>query len=187
MAQFYADELVQVCFGTSKLLCHGELEQAIVDFNLKAGTFTFIDRADLKLGNHESLQNIARYMILSGALYGETLGAKKPTESELEQACNPKLKSAERQLLLKPPADKKTYFFNLKQVLQEAAISLSSERKITSTKKNGGSPDFRIYGRFISQAVFLHVQQDYIHLVRCALVGSGFRFELFTDCFISFA
>ena len=50
MAQFYADSLIQVAFGTCKLLLFAEFEQAIVDFNIKNATFTFIDRANLELG-----------------------------------------------------------------------------------------------------------------------------------------
>ena len=81
LAQFYADELIQVAFGTSKLLCHEEFEQAIIDFNVKAGTFTFIDRADLKLGSQETRKNLAKYFILTGAVYRKDLGCgKTPTE-----------------------------------------------------------------------------------------------------------
>jgi len=58
-----------VAFGTSRLLCFQDLEQAIVDVNVKAGTFTFIDRTDLQLGSSEKTQNICRLLILSGAVY----------------------------------------------------------------------------------------------------------------------
>ena len=70
IAQFYKDSLVQAAFGTSKLLLHSQFQQAIVDFNLKANTFTFIDLEDLNLGNEQALSNLASYMILSGAFYG---------------------------------------------------------------------------------------------------------------------
>jgi len=67
-----------VAFGTSKLLCHSEFEQAIVDFDLKAGTITFIDRADLGVCSHQNLNNLASFFILSGVYYGINLDCRKP-------------------------------------------------------------------------------------------------------------
>lgn len=47
LSQFYADSLVQIAFGTSRLLCYKDFDQVVVDLNVEAGTFTFIDRNDL--------------------------------------------------------------------------------------------------------------------------------------------
>lgn len=106
LAQFYADSLIQVAFGTSKLLCHGDFEQAIVDFNVTAGTFTFIDRADLKLDCKELLPLLARFFILSGAVYGITDMKGDLTwsalQAQLVKACDKNVKSPEKKDLLKP-------------------------------------------------------------------------------------
>ena len=83
-----------MAIGTSKLILHADIEQAIVDVNLKAGTFTFIDRGDLKLGRHETLQNLARFFILAGNVYnqddmrghGRTM---QHLQKDLEAICDP--------------------------------------------------------------------------------------------------
>ena len=72
IAQFYKDELVNAAFGSSKLLCYEQFDQAIVDFDSTAGTFTFIDREDLQLGN-DKLAPLIDYFIYSGSVYGQRI------------------------------------------------------------------------------------------------------------------
>ena len=69
IAQFYKDELVNAAFGSSKLLCYECFDQAIVDFDATAGSFTFIDREDLQIGN-DKLAPLIDYFIQSGSVYG---------------------------------------------------------------------------------------------------------------------
>lgn len=112
-----------MAFGTSKLLLHVDMEQAIVDFNVKAGTFTFIDRADLKLGSHETLQNLARFFILAGNVYNQDdmKGTKRTLadlQFDLERICDPILKIEDRKGFLKPNSlHKVKYFFDLMKVI----------------------------------------------------------------------
>ena len=73
LAQFFNDEVIQVAFGSSKLLCFEGFEQAIVDFDLTTATFTFIDREDLQLGNKDKLSALADYFVLSGTIYGQEI------------------------------------------------------------------------------------------------------------------
>ena len=70
LACFYQEEVIQVAFGTSKLLCFERFDQAIVDFNLTQGTFSFIDRDDLKLANESRQSALAEYFFKSGAVNG---------------------------------------------------------------------------------------------------------------------
>ena len=42
----------------------------IVDFNLNSGTFSFIDREDLKLASENRLSALADYFVLTGSVYG---------------------------------------------------------------------------------------------------------------------
>ena len=98
LAQFYSDSLIQVAFGTSRLLVHNDFEQAIVDFNLENETFTFIDRAELRLGRNDTLQNITRFFILAGTVYSvdDLKGEDRNLADllkELEKACDPETTS----------------------------------------------------------------------------------------------
>ena len=85
---------------------HEEFEQVIVDFNLAEGSFTFIDRGDLQLKNHETLDNLAKFLILSGSFYGKTELQinKSQTElfEELEKACDPDTAGSSRDSILVP-------------------------------------------------------------------------------------
>lgn len=71
MAYFFEEQTISIAFGSVKLLCFERFEQAVVDFDHKAGTFSFIDRSELQLGNNNRnvVANLASYMVLSGALY----------------------------------------------------------------------------------------------------------------------
>ena len=59
LAQFFKEELVNVVFGSPKLLSYKHIAQAIVDFHIQKGTFTFVDRNDLILENE--CETIADY------------------------------------------------------------------------------------------------------------------------------
>ena len=116
LAQFYADSLIQVAFGTSRLLVHNEFDQAIVDFSLENENFTFIDRSDLKLGKNDTVQNIARFFILAGTVYSmdELKGERQfaDLKSELERSCDQATTPADLKTLLKPSSDdKKTFLY----------------------------------------------------------------------------
>lgn len=144
-----------MAFGTSKLLCFPEFEQVIVNVNVKAGTFTFIDRADLQLGKSEPLANLARLQILSGAVYNvhELRGdrTQQTLFAQLELACDPMTKPEQKKEILKPPIEKQPYFLQLKSVIQEAAVAINKERQITCISKKGdASLDQKIYGKFCS-------------------------------------
>ena len=43
----FSQKLVNVCFGQSTLLAFDCFDQAIIDFDLDAGMFTFVDRVAL--------------------------------------------------------------------------------------------------------------------------------------------
>ena len=70
LAQFQAELVINVAFGSCKLLAYEGFDQAIVDFDLDAGTFTFIDRNDLSLGK-DKLTKLAEYFVLAGGIYGQ--------------------------------------------------------------------------------------------------------------------
>ena len=77
--------MIQVAFGTSKLLCFERFDQAIVDFNLTQGTFSFIDRDDLKLAGESRQSALAEYFFKSGAVNGfDAIAAKEALFKELE-------------------------------------------------------------------------------------------------------
>lgn len=128
-----------MAFGTSKLLLFPDIEQAIVDFNLKMGTFTFIERADLKLGSHEQLQNLARYFILAGSVYNQDdmrgIRTLAQLQADLEKICDPNPHILRKNLLKPNTPHKVLYFFDLMKVIQDLALSLSKERKIVCIKK----------------------------------------------------
>ena len=60
---------MHVAFGSSKLLCYEGFNQAIVDFDLSAGTFTFIDREDLQIPQ-DKIGALVDYFVYSGSVYG---------------------------------------------------------------------------------------------------------------------
>lgn len=63
--QFQLEELVNVVFGSAKLLCFDKIDQAIVDFDITNGTFTFIDRKDLD----KNLDDLANYFVMTGGVH----------------------------------------------------------------------------------------------------------------------
>ena len=74
-----------MAFGTSKLLCFERFDQAIVDFNLTQGTFSFIDRDDLKLASENRQSALAEYFFKSGAVNGfDSQAPKEVLFKELE-------------------------------------------------------------------------------------------------------
>lgn len=54
-----------------------------MDVNIEAGTFTFIDRADLGLGADNMMSNICRFQILSGAVYNNQELRGERTQEDL--------------------------------------------------------------------------------------------------------
>jgi len=65
LVQFQLDKLVNVVFGSAKLLCFDKIDQAIVDFDINKGTFTFIDRKDLD----KNIEDLANYFVMAGGVH----------------------------------------------------------------------------------------------------------------------
>ena len=85
MAYFFEEQTISIAFGSVKLLCFEKFEQAVVDFDLKNGTFSFIDRSELQLGSSKSVpHNLASYMVLAGALYKKDKLTKMGPQELLE-------------------------------------------------------------------------------------------------------
>lgn len=85
MAYLFEEQTISIAFGSVKLLCFEKFEQAVVDFDHKNGTFSFIDRKELQLGSSKSLlHNLASYMVLSGALYKKDKLTKMGPQELLE-------------------------------------------------------------------------------------------------------
>lgn len=49
LAMFYRDMIFNVCIGSVALLAFDSIDQAVIDLDLQAKTFTFVDRADIDL------------------------------------------------------------------------------------------------------------------------------------------
>lgn len=49
LAMFFRDMVFNVCIGSLALLAYDGIDQAVTSIDLQAGTFTFVDRADLGL------------------------------------------------------------------------------------------------------------------------------------------
>ena len=59
-----------------------------MDFDLNKGTFSFIDRDDLKLGTENRLSALADYFVLSGSVYSYDIQEQPGSGKELlKQLC----------------------------------------------------------------------------------------------------
>ena len=92
-------------------------------FDTVAGTFTFIDRDELKLGHHENLYNmLAKFFILCGSYYTiNSLASPRSLDDlfqELETACNRQTQNEYRKQLLQPTNfDERGIFYDTKGVV----------------------------------------------------------------------
>ena len=124
LAQFFKEELVNVIFGSPKLLSFKHIAQAIVDFDIQKGTFTFVDRNDLKL--EKECETIADYFVLAGGMYGVQI----PVANKGKVASSELIKlMKETPNLLKPTDKKKEKFDTLKHILRAAPV-LNSKREL---------------------------------------------------------
>ena len=101
LAQFFKEELVNVIFGSPKLLSFKHIAQAIVDFDIQKGTFTFVDRNDLKL--EKECETIADYFVLAGGMYGVQI----PVANKGKVASSELIKLMKTTPKLLKPTDKK--------------------------------------------------------------------------------
>ena len=131
LAQFYKEETIQVAFGTSKLLCYEGFDQAIVDFDLNKGSFSFIDRDDLKLGTENRLSALADYFVLSGSVYSfdvqEMPGGNKELLKQIDEQSNGKPPNPAMNLGVQK---------ELKSMLFEQPIVLGKDLRLQSLNSN---------------------------------------------------
>ena len=143
IAQFYKDELVNAAFGSSKLLCYECFDQAIVDFDSTAGTFTFIDREDLHLGN-DKLAPLVDYFVYSGSVYGQKVLEQRVDKAVLIKSLNTK------QPLPPLNASQKELELSLKKVFVEQRAILAKDLTLKSLKAPDSLTNVsKVYGKSI--------------------------------------
>lgn len=118
LVQFFAEEMVHVVFGSTMLLCYEQITQAVVDFDIVQGTFTFVDRTDLKITSDD----LALCMLHAGCFYGLRFGFGEQAESTNDELIKALVDSP------KSLGSKAVKFVGLKHVLFLAPPILSKGR-----------------------------------------------------------
>lgn len=76
MASLYQQKLVNVCIGSHALLGFDLFEQAIVDFDLEAKTFTYVVREELKT----EIADLQKLIVDDGLVYQKPKNEEAKTE-----------------------------------------------------------------------------------------------------------